>query len=84
MPYNGAGLRDCPGTPAKAGCAALLQHTNGNLVTPANPAHWGELLLGWAYGLGNPRAWGRRDISLVDVGEEPAGHREVWNEAQAP
>lgn len=36
-----------------AGCIPLLQHTNGSLVTAANPARWGEVVLGWAYGLGN-------------------------------
>ncbi len=40
------------GAAANPGCVALIQHANGQIVTAANPAHWGEVMLGWAYGLG--------------------------------
>lgn len=33
-------------------CAPMIMHTNGRLVSPANPAVRGETLVLWAYGLG--------------------------------
>ena len=37
---------------ARTTCMPLIQHINGQLVTPDNPAGAGEILVAWAYGLG--------------------------------
>lgn len=55
-----------------AGCLPLVQHTNGKLVSATNPAHWGEVLLGWGYGLGaatsSPPAGPTPTVQTFDIG----------------
>jgi hypothetical protein len=53
---------------ALTNCIALVQHTNGQLVTKEKPASIGEVLIAWAYGLGTTSPLPPNNPMVISVG----------------